>query len=392
MKARKITESVSLLGAVDWDRRFFDALIPIPDGTSYNSYLIKGSEKIALLDTVEPAFIETLLSQLNDIPSIDYVISHHAEQDHSGSLPQIMEKYPHARLLTSIKGKGMLMDLMPLQEDRIQTVQDGETISLGDKTLEFIYTPWVHWPETMVTYLREEKILFACDFFGSHLATSDLYATDESRVYGAARLYYAQIMMPFRGPIQKNLEKIALYQTSFIAPSHGPVYNRPEMILSAYREWASDKVMNIVILPYVSMHGSVKKMVDHLVGALAEKGVTVHQFDLTTADLGRLASTLVDAATLVIGTSVVLNAPHPHVFHAAHLVNILRPKLKYAAVIGSFGWGGKAIEDPSVFLPNLKIERLPSVLCRGIPHEDDFKALDTLAATIASKHAELGLK
>ena len=182
MKPRKITANVHWLGALDWNRRLFDALIPLPDGTSYNAYLVQGSEKTALLDTVDPATTETLMAQLADIPKLDLVISHHAEQDHSGALPAVLQKYPEARLICTPKAKTMLMDLLDIAEDRIATVEDGQTLSLGDKTLKFIYTPWVHWPETMVTYLEEDKILFSCDFFGSHLATTDLYAT-EDRVY-----------------------------------------------------------------------------------------------------------------------------------------------------------------------------------------------------------------
>ncbi len=185
------------MGAVDWDRRLFDSLMPLPDGTSYNAYLIQGSEKTALLDAVDPTMENVLLSQLESVENIDYLIAHHAEQDHSGAIPRVLEKYKNAKVVATKLGKKMLMDHLPIPEERFVTVGDGETLSLGDKTLEFIHTPWVHWPETMCTYLREEKILFTCDFFGSHLATSDLYVTDEARAYEAAKRYYAEIMMPF---------------------------------------------------------------------------------------------------------------------------------------------------------------------------------------------------
>jgi len=206
MKARNIVDNVYWLGAIDWDRRLFDSLIPVPDGTSYNAYLIRSSEKTVLLDTVEPAMADILLSQLADIPHLDYVIAHHAEQDHAGTIPQVLDKYPGVQVLVSPKGKGMLIDHLRIPADRVTEVKDGETLKLGDKTLEFIHTPWVHWPETMSTYLQEDKILFSCDFFGSHLATTDLYAADKARVYEAAKRYYAEIMMPFRGIIQKNLK------------------------------------------------------------------------------------------------------------------------------------------------------------------------------------------
>ena len=196
----------------------------------------------------------------------------------------------------------------------------------------------------MLTYLREDKILFSCDFFGSHLATTDLYVTDEGQVYEAAKRYFAEIMMPFRPNIQKNLEKLKGYKIDIIAPSHGPMHNKPEFIMNAYHSWVFDEPKNIVVLPYISMHGSTRKMVKYFVEALAQKGVTVKQFDLTVTDLGKLAMALVDAATIVIGTPTVLAGPHPNVVYAAFLANALRPNLKFASIIGSYGWGGKTVE------------------------------------------------
>jgi flavorubredoxin len=392
MKARKIKEGIYWMGAVDWDRRLFDSLIPLPDGTSYNAYLIQGSEKTVLVDTVDPSMVDVLLFQLESVPKIDYVIAHHAEQDHSGAIPQVLEKYKDAKVLTTSKGKAMLVDLLLIPEEKFITVEDGETLSLGNKTLEFIHTPWVHWPETMVTYLQEDRILFSCDFFGSHLATTDLYVTDEGRVYEAAKRYYAEIMMPFRKIIQKNLEKIKDHDIDLIAPSHGPIYDRPAFITDAYRDWVSETPKNVVVLPYISMHGSTEKMVEYLVSALAEKGVTVYQFDLAVTDIGKLAITLVDAATIVIGTPTVHVGPHPNVFYAAYLANALRPKLKFASIIGSYGWSSKAIEQIAGLIPNLQVEILNPVLCKGFPREADFRALDNLAATIAEKHQEHNLE
>ncbi|MCX6009666.1 MAG: FprA family A-type flavoprotein [Chloroflexi bacterium] len=392
MKPREIKRGIYCVGAIDWDRRLFDSLIPLPDGTSYNSYLIKGSEKAALIDTVDPTMEQVLGNHLNEleVKDIDYVVAHHAEQDHSGSIPWVIEKYPRAKVVCTPKCKGMLIDLLLIPEDRFITVEDKETISLGDRTLEFVYTPWVHWPETMVTYLKEERILFSCDFFGSHLATTDLYVTDEGQVYEAAKRYYAEIMMPFRTIIQKNLEKIKDYKIELIAPSHGPMYDKPEFIIKAYHSWAFGEPKNIVVLPYVSMHGSTRKMVAYFVEALAQRGVTVKQFDLTVTDLGKLAMSLVDAATVVIGTPTVLAGPHPNVVYAAFLANALRPNLKFASIIGSYGWGGKTVEQLVGMLPNLKVELLEPILCKGYPREADFKALDNLAEAIAQKHKEHG--
>jgi flavorubredoxin len=394
MKPRKIKDGIYWVGAVDWDRRLFDDLIPLPDGTSYNAYLIQGSEKTALIDTVDPATSHVLLDRLSqlNVEHIDYVIANHAEQDHSGTLPQVLERYPGAQAVCTPKCKGMLVDLLLAPEDRILAVDDGATLSLGDRTLEFIHAPWVHWPETMLTYLREDKILFPCDFFGSHLATTDLYVTDEGRVYEAAKRYYAEIMMPFRKIIEKNLKKVQGYEISLIAPSHGPMYDRPEFILEAYRDWVLSDPKNIVVIPYISMHGSTLAMVDHLVDGLVEKGVTVERFDLSATDIGKLAMALVDAATIVIGSPTVLTGAHPNVVYAAYLANALRPKVKFVSIVGSYGWGGKMVQQLAGMIPNLKVEILDPVIVKGHPRDGDFEALDKLAVTIAEKHAALNLQ
>jgi flavorubredoxin len=241
----------------------------------------------------------------------------------------------------------------------------------------------------MVTWLEQDRILFTCDFFGSHLATSDLYAEDEARVYESAKRYYAEIMMPFRSIIQKNMEKIKDLQIEIIAPSHGPLYRRPVFIMGAYKDWISDNPKNVAVVPYVSMHGSTKSMAEHLVAALTEKGVTVHQFDLAATDIGKLAITLVDAATIVIGTPTVHVGPHPAAFFATHLASVLRPRLKFASVIGSYGWASKAVEQISGLVSNLKLEILNPVLCKGYPRKRDFDAIDRLAETIVQKHQNL---
>jgi flavorubredoxin len=390
MKARQIRSDIHWVGAIDWDRRLFDSLIPLPDGTSYNAYLVQGSEKVALIDTVDPSMTEVLMGYLESSPTINYVVANHAEQDHSGSLPQVLAKYPDAKVVTTPKCKDLLVALLLIPEDRFVTIKDGETLSLGDKTLEFIYAPWVHWPETMLTYAREDRILFPCDFFGSHLATTDMYVSNEGQVYEAAKRYYAEIMMPFHTIIEKHLERLAGYKIDIIAPSHGPMYDRPPLILEAYRTWVSGPLKNAVVLPYISMHGSTEKMVGYFVGALINRGVAVKQFNLAAADIGKLAMELVDAATMVIGTPTVLAGPHPNIAHAAFLANALRPRLQFVSIIGSYGWGGRAVEQLTAMIPNVKVEVLPPVISKGFPTEEDFKALDTLAATIADKHKEYG--
>ena len=387
---KQLKPNIYSVGAVDWDRRLFDELIPLPDGTSYNSYLIKGSKKTALIDSVDPTKEQVLLDNLKklDIDNIDYIISNHAEQDHSGIIPKILELYKKAKVITNPKCKDMLMNLLLIPEDKFITVNDRETISLGNKTLEFIYAPWVHWPETMLTYLREDKILFSCDLFGSHIATSNLFVKNEAKVYESAKRYYAEIMMPFRKIIRKNLEKIKDLDIEIIAVSHGPVYNKPELIINAYKDWISDDVKNEVIIPYISMHGSTKEMVDYFVSALIKKGITVKPFNLTVTDIGELAIALVDAATIVIASPTILVGPHPAVVYAAYLTNALKPKTKFLSIIGSYGWGGKMVKQLSEMIPNLKVELIDPVIIKGFPKDNDFKALDGLADEILRRHKE----
>ncbi len=393
MPVIRLKDDIHYVGAIDWDRRLFDALIPLPEGTSYNSYLIRGSEKTALIDAVDPSKEGELLSNLEElgVESIDYIISHHAEQDHSGGIPAVMRRYPNAKVVTNPKCKGMLIDHLLLSEEDFIEVEDGGTLSLGNKTLEFIYAPWVHWPETMLTYLREDRILFTCDFLGSHLATSELYVHDEAAVLRAAKRYYAEIMMPFRNKIQKHLEVVEKLDIDIIATSHGPIYDNPRFILDAYKDWTSPDVKNEVIIAYVTMHDSTRRMVEHLIDELADEGIVVKVYNLTVTDIGELAMDLVDAATIVIATPTVLTGPHPLAAYAAYLANLLRPKLRFATIIGSYGWGGRTVDMLKGMLPNLKVELIGPVLVKGHPKEEDFKALSLLADEIAIKHKEIGI-
>lgn len=387
MAVQKIKDDIFYVGARDWDRRLFDELIPLPEGTSYNSYLIKGSEKTALIDAVDPEKAEILLKNLEElqVTNLDYVIANHGEQDHSGSIVHILEKFPEAKVVTNAKCKSFLMDLLHIAEKRFITVAEGETVSLGNKTLEFYLTPWVHWPETQMTYLKEDKIAFTCDFFGSHLATSDLFVTDESHTYFSAKRYYAEIMMPFRQQIKKNIEKVEKLDISIIAPSHGPLYKNPSFIIDAYKEWISDSVKKEVVLPYVSMHESTKIMVDYIIKSLIEKGIKVIPFNLSVADLGELTMSMVEASSILIACPMVLAGPHPAAVQAAYLVNAIRPKTKHLAIVGSYGWGGKLTETLLSLLSNIKGEVLDPVLVKGKPRKEDLEKLEGLVQTLAEK-------
>jgi len=377
------------MGSVDWDRRLFDELIPLPDGTSYNAYLVRGSERTALIDTADPAKASELLEQLDPVDQLDLLVIQHVEQDHSGSAPLVLERFPQIEILSSPKARPMIAEHLGIPEDRVTAVEDGRTVSLGDRTLQFIHAPWVHWPETMLTYLREDRVLFTCDLFGSHLATNELFAVDRSRVCEAAKRYFAEIMMPFAQPIRGHLQKLESLEIDVIAPSHGPLHDRPEFILDAYRHWVNDPPKNLALIPHTSMHGSTGMMVDHLVDAFTQRGVRVEVFDMTKTDLGAYAVGLVDAATIVFATPTVLVGPHPNIVFAAYLTGALRPKARHAAVIGSFGWASKAAEQTKELCTQLKAEWHDPIFTKGAPTAETFGKLDQLADWIAERHEEL---
>lgn len=391
MNPRKVTDNVFFVGAPDWDRRLFDALIPLPQGTSYNAYLITGQEKTALIDTVDPTKWDVLKAYLEQINNIDYVVIQHVEQDHSGSLPMVLEKYPNAKVIANSKAKELILTHLHVPEEKIKVIEDGEKLDLGGLTLQFIFAPWVHWPETMLTYLPERKLLFTCDFLGSHLATSSLFIEDERLVYLGAKRYYAEIMSPFRNLIKGHLEKIKKLDIEMIAPSHGPVYQNPQFIIEAYEEWISDQPKNIVLMPWISMHGSTQAMVEYLSSRLIEKGVEVEPYDISKVDLGELTMATVDAATIILAAPTILTNLHPMAELVAYWVSILRPKAKAYGFIGSYGWGGKTLETVKSLFSGIKADFFEPVMVKGLPTQADYEALDKLADAIVEKHRVLGL-
>jgi len=381
----KIKDDVFSLRAAHWDRKLFDELVPLPGGTTYNSYLVKGSDKTALIDTVYPlktsGFIDAL--KKTGISKLDYIVANHAEQDHSGSIPAVLELFPDAKVVTNATCRRLICEMLPVDAGAFIEVKDGDRISLGNKTLRFLLTPWVHWPDTMVTYLEEDRIAFTCDFLGAHLATSDLFVIDEARLETAAKRYYAEIMMPYRLHSRKALQRLAGLELDCIAPGHGPVHARPAFIMDLYREWTSDTVKPEVVIAYVSMYESTAIMVEYLMDRLAEKGLSVRPFNVVEADSGDLAMALVDASTVVFGTPAVLAGPHPSIAYVAYLVNVLVPKTRFAAVIGSFGWGGQVPEAIKKMMPQLKATFFEPVMARGVGRQDTLAALDRLADDIA---------
>jgi flavorubredoxin len=246
-----------------------------------------------------------------------------------------------AQLLTSARGAKMAQTYYKIPENRIRAVADGETVTLGDKTLRFIDAPMLHWPETMFTYVPENKALFPCDFLGAHVAQG-LFDDEVDDVLVLAQRYYGEIMMPFSSNARKGLEKIKDLPIELVGPSHGPVYKNPKRIIEKYEEWSKGETRNKACIVYASMWGSTEKMIRPISDTLASEGIETVWHNLAVADLAEIAKDLVDSRAIVLGTPTVLNGAHPLAMYAAYLVRALKPPAKYAVVLTSFGWGRRS--------------------------------------------------
>ena len=244
---KEIANNIFYCGEKHPERSIFDQLIPLPQGTTYNSFLVKGSEKTALIDTMYPPLMDRLMATLEG-KEVDYIIANHGEQDHSGALPSLLKKFPNAIIVTNAKCKELLMYEHHSDENKFQVIQDKETLSLGDKTLEFHLTPWVHWPDTMFTFVKEDKVLFPCDFLGAHHTDGEIFADNSKELEISAKRYYAEIMMPYRTFCKKYVALIDELAPKIICPSHGPIYKEPSFILNLYKKWVSDDVEKKVVI------------------------------------------------------------------------------------------------------------------------------------------------
>ncbi len=386
----QISQGIHWVGVRDWNRRLFDALIPLPKGTTYNSYLILGGNKKALIDTVNPGFEiewEEKIRKIANLGEIDYVVMNHAEPDHAGAIPYIMSINSKAKLVTSTKGAKMAQTFYKVPQERIMAVNDQETISLGGKTLRFIEAPMLHWPETMFTFLQEDKILFPCDFFGLHIAKG-LYDSEVEDLLVHAQRYFGEIMMPFRIMAQKALEKIKDLKVEMIAPSHGPIHKNTERILNAYKKWASGETEQKAIIVYVTMWNSTEKMIQAMTETLSSEGIEIALYNLAVTDIGDVAKDLVDSRAIVLGAPTVLTGMHPLAVYATYLVKALKPPIKFGAVLSSYGWGAGAVKHAQEMLDPSKIEVLGAIEVNGPPTENDIMRVVELGKYLAKKIKE----
>lgn len=382
----EIAPKVYAVGSSDWNRRLFDAFASTPMGTTYNAYLIRGTDKTALIDTVLPHYTEELLGKITQLigtPKIDYLIMNHAEPDHAGSIPAVMAA-TGARLITTPKGAELAQLYYKVPPEKTQIVKNDEALALGDKTMRFIHAPFLHWPETMFTYLSEEKVLFSCDFFSAHNTTGRFDDEAEDVIFWARR-YYAEIMMPLAKMGRAGMAKLKGLDIAMIAPSHGPVYRSPDEIIEHYTRWTNEETKPKAVIIYLSMYGTVEKMALAFAESLKVRGIEVRLLDLTVTDMGELPAHLLDARAVVLGTPTVLGSMHPLSMYATYLVKMLRPPLKYGVIMNSYGWGKGAIHQGLQFLEEAKIEAIGTVEVNGFPSPSDMENISTVAGQLADK-------
>jgi len=295
-----------------------------------------------------------------------------------------MSRNKRARLIATKKGAELAETYFNVAPERVETVKDGDSIDLGGKTLKFIEAPWLHWPETMFTYLEEDDVLFPCDFFGAHTAFG-VYDEDVDELMSYAKRYFGEIMMPFRNMGKRALEKIGDLDIKMIAPSHGPIYRNPERIIEAYRKWTAGETREKVIVVYVSMWGSTESMVKTMVETLLEEEVEVSIYNLQNADVGELAKDLVDSQAIVLGTPTVLGGMHPLAVYAVTLVRALRPPLKYGIFLSSYGGGKGALKQASELLTPTRIEVVGAHEVNGPPKQGDYREIREMGKLLADK-------
>ncbi len=315
----QLTEGVYWVGAVDWNLRDFHGYTTQRGGT-YNAYLIV-DEKIALVDTVKHAFADEMLNRIKEIidPSkIDYVISNHVEVDHSGSLPEIMRDAPDAQIICTEKGKEGLLKYYRSNWN-FRTVKTGDELKLGRRNLFFISAPMLHWPDSMFTYLKEDKILLSNDAFGQHLASS--FRFDENSAYERdvvmeeAATYYANILMPFGGIILKKIEGIQKLgiEIKTIAPSHGMIWTNPGKIIEAYLKWAKGMSKQKVLVIYDTMWNSTESMANEILRGISDSGIEVSLHHLRKTEWSEIVREVLEAKAIIIGTPTLNNGMFPTV-------------------------------------------------------------------------------
>ncbi|AEH61599.1 flavodoxin/nitric oxide synthase [Methanosalsum zhilinae DSM 4017] len=387
----EISENIYWVGVIDWNLRDFHAYAT-PKGSSYNSYLIL-DDKITLIDTVKDHLADEMISRIEkvvDPAKIDYVVANHVEPDHSSSLSRVMKMNQNAKIFATKRAKdGLCQYYRPYGCDSwdFEVVDTGYELDLGKRTLAFIETPMLHWPDSMQTYLKEDRILFSNDGFGQHLASSHRFNDEVDNALEEASEYYANILMPFSKPVFNLLEKVEKLniEIDMIATGHGIIWrDNPGQIIDAYRKWASGETVPKVLVIYDSMWGSTEKMAKVVVEGITSKGIEAQLLHLRKNEWSMIIREILEAPVIAIGSTTINNGPlHSVAGFLTHLKG-LRPKNKKAAVFGSYGWGGGGVKFAESELENTGVE----IVEKGIqikfgPDKEDLKACRELGIRLA---------
>jgi len=379
-----LAPNVYAVGVKDPGLTVFDIVIPTRYGTTYNSYLVKGTEKTALIDCVKRPFAGEFLRNIEEIlpvGKLDYVIVNHSEPDHAGALVDLLDRHPNVMVLLSRSAKTFVDNLVNAGFP-FRIVNDNEELSLGGKTLRFINAPFLHWPDTILTYLVEDRILFPCDFLGAHYSSphtfnDELHEPEKARK--AFEFYYSTIMRPYKEHILKACGRVRDLPLEMIAPSHGPVLRKdPLKYLAWYEERASVssrvKEKKVVIV-YASAYGNTAAMARKVAEGVTAGGLTPVLMNAVEVPVEEIIDRLEESVGFLIGTPTLnSNVPHPILHLIANLV-VLNMKGKVASVFGSYGWSGEAIKTVQDILTSMRIKVSPEpIKVRMTPSEQDLQA------------------
>ena len=345
MKNVELKPGIYWVGGIDWNLRDFHGYMT-PRGSTYNAYLII-DEKVVLIDTVKHYMFDEMLERIKAIidPSrIDIIVSNHVEMDHSGCISKMLAIAPDAKIVTSVQGeKGLKRHF---KEDwNFQVAQSGDTINIGKRNLHFVHIPMVHWPDSMVTYIPEDKILLSNDAFGQHIATSERYdfQVDWGIVKEEAAKYYANIVLPYGTQVTKALEVLGGLEIDIIAPSHGLMWKEhiPD-ILAEYTKWSAHEPEEKALIIYDTMWGTTEKMAWKLAEGLEEAGISVKAYNLKYSDISEIMTHVLTAKYILVGSPTLNNGYMPTIGAFLTYVKGLKPKRKIAMAFGSYGWSGQA--------------------------------------------------
>lgn len=385
-QAIAVSPRVHWVGALDPGIRTFDVILKTANGTSYNAYVVRGSSGVAVVDTVKEEFADEFFARFERVARYDEVraiVLNHLEPDHTGALPELMQRAPRARLYISVKAQMMLKALLKREHLEFTPVDSGDRIDLGDRTLEFLHTPYLHWPDTQCAYLHQERILFSGDVFGCHFCDARLFNDFSGDFRFSFEYYYAHIMRPFRDYVMRALELIEPLPLAVIAPSHGPILrDRPEAYVARYRELASPRLKREIspgertlLIFYISSYGNTARMAEAIYAAAQEvPGVRASLYDLTGGDIGTFADLLEEADGLVLGSPTINGDAVKPVWDLLSSLAVIDMKGKLGAAFGSFGWSGEAVRMIEDRLRGLKLRvPVPGLRLKLIPTPEEIR-------------------